>query len=131
MYVKQSNFYFTDSLPTEFGNLKNLEHIALDNNYLTVLPESFSKLTNLRNLNLSKNGLTSFPTLIYNLRRLDNVDLSRNRITILPSDFEKCQAIEVNLNQNQVCTNKLKPCHVFSSCTSSFKSIKFCPSYIC
>ena len=40
------------------------------------------------------------------LKNLDAVDLSRNRITEIPESIKDCQAIEINLNQNQVCIKK-------------------------
>ncbi|XP_059163717.1 leucine-rich repeat-containing protein 57-like isoform X2 [Physella acuta] len=90
------------SLPEDFGQLKKLEVINLSNNSLTKLPKSFSNLTNLKTLTLSGNSFKTFPTEILVLQQLDVVDLSQNSITQLPADMSGLQAVELNLNQNQV-----------------------------
>ncbi|CAG5119325.1 unnamed protein product [Candidula unifasciata] len=92
------------SLPDDFGQLKKLEVLILIDNSLTSLPRSFSNLSNLKTLTLSKNQFKSFPTEILPLQQLDSVDLSQNSITQLPSDMSALQAVELNLNQNQVST---------------------------
>ena len=73
----------------------------LENNILTSLPPTIANLGNLRIVNLSGNGLKTFPMELCGLKSLDAVNLSRNRITMIPSSAV-CQAIELNLNQNQV-----------------------------
>lgn len=89
-------------IPNEIGNLKGLEHLSLDGNLLTRLPDSMSQLSNLRTLNVSENKLTHFPEAINTLKNLDAVNLSRNKITEIPGSVGTCQAIELNLNQNQI-----------------------------
>lgn len=61
-----------------------------------------SQLSNLRTLNVSENKLTHFPEAINTLKNLDAVNLSRNKITEIPGSVGTCQAIELNLNQNQI-----------------------------
>lgn len=46
-----------ESLPPEFGDLKNLSNLSLDHNQLSVLPKEFYRLTELRWLGLSHNAL--------------------------------------------------------------------------
>lgn len=96
--------FFSEIIPNEIGNLKGLEHLSLDGNLLTRLPDSVSQLSNLRTLNVSENKLTHFPEAINTLKNLDAVNLSRNKITEVPGSVGTCQAIELNLNQNQVHT---------------------------
>lgn len=96
--------FFSEIIPNEIGNLKGLEHLSLDGNLLTRLPDSMSQLSNLRTLNVSENKLTHFPEAINTLKNLDAVNLSRNKITEIPGSVGTCQAIELNLNQNQVHT---------------------------
>ncbi|KAJ8309184.1 hypothetical protein KUTeg_014058 [Tegillarca granosa] len=91
-----------ERLPEELGNLKKLESLSLESNSITALPASFVNLAALRTLNLSSNKLTVFPKQLIKLRQLDAVDLSKNKITIIPDDIQDCQAIELNLNQNQL-----------------------------
>ncbi|XP_048735035.1 leucine-rich repeat-containing protein 57-like [Ostrea edulis] len=89
-------------IPDELGNLKKLECLSLDGNCLTRLPDSLSKLSNLRTLNVSENKITHFPQSLTTLKNLDAVNLSRNKITEIPDAVGTCQAIELNLNQNQI-----------------------------
>ena len=89
-------------MPEEFGNLKKLETLSLENNVLTSLPASVKNLSHLRTLNLTGNGFRAFPDVLSDLKSLDAVDLSRNKITQIPAATRTCQVIELNLNQNQV-----------------------------
>ena len=45
-------------IPTEIGNLINLERLYLDDNRLTAIPPEMGNLSNLRNLRLQRNLLT-------------------------------------------------------------------------
>lgn len=114
------SFFPSASLPDDFGQLKKLEALILVDNSLTCLPRSFSNLTNLKTLTLSKNQFKTFPTEILPLQQLDSVDLSQNLITQLPSDMSALQAVELNLNQNQV-----RP-HLFLCCMLTPKVIFVC-----
>ncbi|MEH1857867.1 MAG: hypothetical protein V7L21_07690 [Nostoc sp.] len=53
--IISSNDNNIKSLPSEIGNLTNLQFISIRNNKLTTLPKSFGKLVNLKKLNLSQN----------------------------------------------------------------------------
>ena len=53
-------------------------------------------------MNFSHNQLTSFPLPLASLPQLDLLDLSSNSITTLPEGIEGLQAVELNLNENQV-----------------------------
>ncbi|PVD32321.1 hypothetical protein C0Q70_07754 [Pomacea canaliculata] len=90
------------SLPVDIGNLKKLEVLNADHNLLTSVPRSIANITNLKTLNLSGNRLHAFPLELCNLRNLDVVDLSSNAIMELPGNIGGLQAVELNLNQNQV-----------------------------
>ena len=89
-------------LPENFGNLKKLESLNLEANGLQCFPESVLNIKSLKTVNLSCNKLTEFPTFLYLLKRLDFVDLSGNCIAALPPGIENLQAVELNLNQNQI-----------------------------
>ncbi|XP_069774237.1 leucine-rich repeat-containing protein 57 isoform X2 [Narcine bancroftii] len=89
-------------LPEDFGKLKKLENLHLNGNSLKALPSSFGQLAALKTLSLSGNRLQEFPVQLCQLRQLDVVDLSKNQIQRLPDDLEKLQAIELNVNQNQI-----------------------------
>lgn len=84
------------------GKLRKLETLVLNSNQLTQLPASFSQLKALRTLSLSANQFREFPSSLGSLRQLDVLDLSKNRIQAIPDEVSELQAIEINLNQNQV-----------------------------
>lgn len=89
-------------LPAEFGRLKKLEVLMLNGNQLQQLPPSFTQLRALRTLSLSANRFREFPSNLGSLRQLDVLDLSRNHIRAVPAGVSELQAIEINLNQNQI-----------------------------
>ncbi|XP_058255594.1 leucine-rich repeat-containing protein 57 isoform X1 [Hemibagrus wyckioides] len=90
------------SLPDEMGKLRKLETLVLTGNQLSQLPSSFSQLKALRTLNLSANQFREFPSSLGSLRQLDVLDLSKNHIQAVPAEVSELQAIEINLNQNQI-----------------------------
>lgn len=94
--------WFAASLPAELGRLKKLETLSLNGNQLQQLPAAVGQLKALRTLSLSGNHLTEFPPGLGTLRQLDLLDLSRNKIQSVPPEVSELQAIEINLNQNQV-----------------------------
>ncbi|XP_007574966.1 leucine-rich repeat-containing protein 57 [Poecilia formosa] len=89
-------------LPAEIGKLKKLETLSLNGNQIQLLPPTVGQLKALRTLNLSGNQFTEFPAGLGTLRQLDLLDLSRNRIQSVPAAVSELQAIEINLNQNQI-----------------------------
>lgn len=88
----------------EMKQLKKLECLSAEMNFLTSLPPVIASLANLRTVNLSKNLFQVFPEQLCCLKNLDAVDLSCNRITRFPANINELHAIELNLNQNQVST---------------------------
>ncbi|XP_054913247.1 leucine-rich repeat-containing protein 57 [Poeciliopsis prolifica] len=89
-------------LPAEIGKLKKLETLSLNGNQIQQLPPAVGQLKALRTLNLSGNQITEFPAGLGTLRQLDLLDLSKNRIQSVPAAVSELQAIEINLNQNQI-----------------------------
>ncbi|MBN3278191.1 LRC57 protein, partial [Polyodon spathula] len=92
------------SLPEEIGKLRKLETLHLNGNRLQSLPASVGGLAALRTLGLSANHFREVPAGLGMLRHLDLLDLSRNRIQTVPASVGELQAIEINLNQNQIST---------------------------
>ncbi len=90
------------SIPEELFRLKRLETISLTHNRLTTIPNSVSKLGALKTLSLAANRITTFPMGLCELKHLDSVDLSQNSLTSVPDGVGRLQAVELNLNQNQV-----------------------------
>ena len=76
------------NLPTNIGNLTNLEGISLDLIELTEIPESISELKNLRTLILSRNEIKSIPLSFGNLESLYELDLSYNQIETFPDSMQ-------------------------------------------
>ncbi|XP_068206003.1 leucine-rich repeat-containing protein 57-like [Palaemon carinicauda] len=89
-------------LPDDLGKLTRLESLSLGSNLITSLPESLSGLKHLKSVTISDNQLTEFPLCLCGLPQLDAVDLSGNHITCVPDGIDSLQAVEVNLNMNQV-----------------------------
>lgn len=111
-------------LPDELCNLKKLETLSLNNNHLRELPSSFGQLSALKTLSLSGNQLGALPPQLCSLRHLDVVDLSKNQIRSIPDTVGELQAIELNLNQNQIsqisvrisCCPRLKVLRLEENC---------------
>ncbi|CAH2329789.1 leucine-rich repeat-containing 57 [Pelobates cultripes] len=89
-------------LPEELCKLKKLETLHLSGNQISQLPADFGQLSALKTLNLSGNQLRAIPSQLCTLRHLDVVDLSKNKIQAIPDEVLGVQAIEINLNQNQI-----------------------------
>ncbi|XP_029349805.1 leucine-rich repeat-containing protein 57 [Echeneis naucrates] len=90
------------SIPNEIGKLKKLETLSLNGNRIQQLPPSLGQLRALRTLSLVGNQISEFPSGLATLRHLDLLDLSRNQIQNVPAGVSELQAIEINLNQNQI-----------------------------
>lgn len=89
-------------LPAEIGKLKKLETLSVAGNQIMQLPPTVGQLKSLRTLNLAGNQISEFPGGLGTLRQLDLLDLSRNQIQNVPAEVSELQAIEINLNQNQI-----------------------------
>lgn len=89
-------------IPSEIGNLKKLETLSLNGNRIQQLPPTVGQLKALRTLSLAGNQISEFPSGLGTLRQLDLLDLSRNKIQNVPAEVSELQAIEINLNQNQI-----------------------------
>jgi internalin A len=78
-----------EELPSEIGQLINIEYLYLRDNRLAKLPNEIGQLTNLRYLDLSGNQLTTLPNEIGQLTNLMTLDLRDNQLAIemLPSSL--------------------------------------------
>ena len=94
------------SIPSEIGNLTNLESLYLNNNQLTgLIPSEIGNLTNLTDLRLSSNQLTgSIPSEIGNLTNLERLWLNDNQLTgSIPPEIGNLTNLErLYLNDNQL-----------------------------
>ena len=83
------NSQLSGTIPTEIGELTNLETLNLGlNNFTGEIPASFGNLINLENLNLRQNQISGIiPTDLQNLTNLKYLDLSYNLISGNISDW--------------------------------------------
>lgn len=65
-------------LPSEFVNLKELEHLNLGSNYLGVVPDVLRGLRGLRFLQLGNNDLTELPGFFADFQNLEQLALHKN-----------------------------------------------------
>ncbi|KAH0514596.1 Leucine-rich repeat-containing protein 57 [Microtus ochrogaster] len=114
--------------PSELQKLtSNLRTIDLSNNKIDSLPPLLiGKFALLKSLSLNNNKLSMafvLASFCY-LRHLDVVDLSKNQIQSIPDTVGELQAIELNLNQNQIsqisvrisCCPRLKVLRLEENC---------------
>jgi len=92
----------TASLPPQIGSLQRLETLVLEQNRITSLPPTVEGLKSLRHISLASNDLRAFPVQLCAIRTLDVIDLSHNKLTDVPDAIRDLNAIELNVNQNQV-----------------------------
>ncbi|XP_021280908.1 probable leucine-rich repeat receptor-like protein kinase At1g35710 [Herrania umbratica] len=100
------NQYIAGSIPSEFGNLKNLAILNLTGNRLQKpFPSSFYLLTHLTHLHMSSNQLLgSIPLKLGNLKSLMTLDLSNNFLDgSIPSTlFQLSNLVTIDLSYNKL-----------------------------
>ncbi|HEY9628110.1 MAG TPA: DUF4347 domain-containing protein [Coleofasciculaceae cyanobacterium] len=94
------------SIPSSLGNLNKLEIIALNNNQLSgSIPSELGSLSTLKTLNLSSNQLSgSLPTELGNLSNLQDFTLSSNQLSgSIPAGFGGLSSLKsFSLSTNQL-----------------------------
>ena len=75
-------------IPSEIGQLTNLQKIDLSNNKITIIPPEIGQLTNLQKLYLSCNGITMIPPEIFQLTNLLKLELFGNQIQLIPPKYK-------------------------------------------
>ncbi len=91
------------SIPTEIGQLTNLQTLRLGFNQFTSIPTDIGRLTNLQTLILSCNQLTSIPTDIGRLTHLQALDLDYNQLSSIPNEIGQLPNLqELYLDHNQL-----------------------------
>ena len=104
LYLSYSELY--GEIPSEIGNLINLETLNLSYNQLTgPIPPEIGNLTNLKRLQLDDNQLTgSIPSEMGDLINLGKLYLNSNQLTgsIPPSIGNLTNLIELRIQDNQL-----------------------------
>ncbi|XP_021829769.1 probable LRR receptor-like serine/threonine-protein kinase At3g47570, partial [Prunus avium] len=94
------------SIPTELGNLVNLESLLMGGNSLTGnIPTEIQKMSSLVELDISMNALSgSIPASLGNLTKLYRLSLEGNNLEgVIPSSLGNCQQlIFLNLASNKL-----------------------------
>ena len=91
------------TLPPEIGQLVNLQSLILQHNQLTTLPPEIGQLVNLQSLDLRSNQLSTLPPEIGQLANLQSLDLDSNHLTTLPPQLGEL----VNLQELELFANRL------------------------
>jgi Leucine-rich repeat (LRR) protein len=90
-------------LPTEIEQLSQLVVLNLNNNQLTFLPAEIGQLSQLQDLFFSNNQLTSLPAEIGQLSQLQGLDLISNQLISLPAEIGQLSQLQgLDLNNNQL-----------------------------
>lgn len=84
------------ALPSDIGNLVNLEELSLQYNPISSLPPSIGGLKKLRKLNMKSNNLTTLPPEIGQLTQLEELEVDFNPITSWPKEMAN---LSVNLKR--------------------------------
>ena len=83
------------TLPSNIGDLKELQSVSAQGNSLTSVPKEIGGLWHLKTLILSNNNLTTLPEELTHLDSLTELDVSNNQLGVLPGGMENCSALEV------------------------------------
>jgi Leucine-rich repeat (LRR) protein len=90
-------------LPSEIGQLSQLQRLGLKHNQLTGLPAEVWQLSQLQGLYLNQNQLTGLPAEIGQLSQLRVLYLNQNQLTSLPVEIGQLSKLQgLYLNQNQL-----------------------------
>ncbi|MBS4169428.1 F-box protein [Neochlamydia sp. AcF95] len=81
-------------LPSEIGQMSQLQTLYLNQNQLTALPAEIGQLSNLLQLYLSQNQLTALPTEIGQLSQLYWLDLNQNQLTSFPVEIGQLSQLQ-------------------------------------
>lgn len=99
-----------DTLPSEVGNLINLEKLNLSDNHLTYLPCEIGKLTKLIYFELYGNNLTSLPDEFSNLIDLQKLSLYGNKLKTIPTvlnNLTNLKYLELGNNDIESITDEI------------------------
>ncbi|EAY27941.1 leucine-rich repeat domain-containing protein [Microscilla marina] len=94
-----------EALPTEIGNMHNLEYLYLNFNRLKGLPNAIKYASKLKALTLVGNGLQQIPSQAFELHQLCWLDMSFNKISHLPENIGALTKLKtLTLSHNYIRT---------------------------
>lgn len=100
-----SNNGLSGALPTELGNLTDLQFLGLNASQLTNLPAVLGQLTNLQGLYLGDNYLTDIPNELAKSTKLAELSLQGNQLTKFPSVLGRLNHLSsLTLSSNQLAS---------------------------
>ena len=81
-------------IPKEFGSLKKLEYLYLDNDSITEFPKALFELENIKALQFSMDKIDSIPEGLSKLERLEEILFYCGRLKNLPQDIWKVKSLK-------------------------------------
>jgi Leucine-rich repeat (LRR) protein len=96
--ISLGNNKLSGTIPTEIGQLTQLEHLYLNNNELNgVIPATVGQLIKIRNLNLGYNQISGpIPTEITQLTQLTSLYLNNNKLTgTIPNTIGRLTQLQI------------------------------------
>ena len=110
--LQELNLYHDDGLrpnitwlPSEIGQLQQLQKLVLWGNQLSSLPAAIGQLQQLQVLYLGSNQLSTLPAVIWQLQQLQVLDLVGNQLSSLPAEIGQLQQLQyLTLSNNPLST---------------------------
>jgi Leucine-rich repeat (LRR) protein len=115
--LKSLYLFFNEltTLPAEIRELRNLEHLVVTKNVLTIISPEIGHLVRLKGLALPNNKLTTVPPEICQLSNLEGLDLRHNELSILPAEIHLLSSLkELELGRNHLAVFPLPICQIKS-----------------
>lgn len=100
-----ANYNLLRCVPSDIGNLLNLQTLHLCGNQIVNIDPSITKLTNLQSLNLDENNLMVVPDCITNITTLQRLGLSRNKLQGIPESISNLSGLKVLYLQNNMLSS--------------------------
>ena len=92
-------------IPVEIGALTRLQSIDLSRNHITRLPHQICLLPCLMWMNISHNGMQELPTCIGSLSNLRTIIASHNELGTIPPSFNALSQLrDLDLSSNKICS---------------------------
>src|SRR5437868_5687696 len=91
------------SIPTELGQLNNLQYLNIFNNKLQSIPIELGQLNNLQDLNIYNNQLQSIPSELRQLNNLRQLNIHNNQLQSIPTELGQLNNLQyLHIYNNQL-----------------------------